>query len=455
MRSSVLALSLALAATLPAQSPMFRGAPNHTGVYPAPSRPLKGEIAWSVEIMRWDLYQTLENMDGTYVMPTTPAVEEGRLYVCAGPFFTVLDESGKQIYQIKLGGRTLASPAVGGGVAYVPTEEGKLYALNAADGKILWTCPIGGPTFLKQVDPWDVYHSSPTVVGDTVYVGSADGRIYAISTKGKERWHFQTGHVVRATPAVEGGRVFCGSFDGKVYALDAASGRKLWELDTRIKGYPWNAIQGSCAVENDLVYVGSRSAFLYAIEAATGKVRWQESHEGSWVPSSPAVQNGSAYVGQSDGSRITAVGAKGQRLWVYQAPNETFASPAIAGQVLYVAGNDNYNMKGKGSLTALDLPTGKVLWSVDGQHGPVAARRPDGVVTTSGERFALSDGALCALAPVYVGDAFWHAANDKPPASLQLEVWRIHRKRVVVTDNTHREKLVGEVCMLCIFHSVM
>jgi len=180
------------------------------------------------------------------------------------------------------------------------------------------------------------------------------------------QWHvIPTLPVVRATPAVAGGRVFCGSFDGKVYALDAATGRELWEVKTKTPGVPWNSVQGSCAVMDGLVYVGSRSCFTYAIDAATGEVRWRHSHEGNWVPSSTAVRDGIAYVGQSDGSKVTALGAKGESLWVFNAPNETFASPALAGDVLYVAGNDNYNMKGKGSLSAVDIKTGKALWTLE------------------------------------------------------------------------------------------
>jgi len=364
MRSTILALALVL--PLPAQSPMFRGDAIHAGVSTAPSQPLKGQIAWSFEAMRWELYQSLENMDGGNVWPTTPAVVDSRIYLCAGPFFYALDQAGKQIYRKQLGGRSLASPAVVGGIAYLPTEEGLLYALNAQDGRILWTCAIGGSSWLKQLDNWDVYHSSPAVSGGLVYVGSGDGRIYAIDAiSGKQKWHFQTGHVVRATPAVAQGRVFCGSFDGKVYALDAASGRKLWELNTTTKGMPWHSVQGSCAVVDDVVYVGSRSGFLYAIEAATGQLRWQESHEGSWVPSSPAVRDGQAYVGQSDGNQIVSVDAKGKRLWVHKTPSETFASPTLAGEVLYVGCNDNYNLKGKGSLCALDIKTGKALWTLE------------------------------------------------------------------------------------------
>ena len=345
---------------------MFRGDPAHTGVYAAPAKPIEGKIAWSFEAVNWDVYQTLENMDGGSVWPTTPAVADGRIYFCAGPFLFVLDEAGKEIYRASLGGRSLSSPAVSGGLAFVPTDSGTLMALDIRDGKVRWNTVIGQKTLLRQVDNWDVYSSSPTVSDGVVYVGSADGCIYAVSAAdGKERWRFQTQHVVRATPAVANGRVFCGSFDGKVYALDAATGKALWVVDTKTPGVPWNSVQGSCAVSEGLVYVGSRSSFFYGIDAALGTVRWRHSHEGSWVPSSPAVRDGVAYVGQSDGSKVTAVNAKGECLWVFNAPNETFASPALAGDVLYVAGNSNYDLHGKGSLSALDIKTGKALWTLE------------------------------------------------------------------------------------------
>ena len=64
-------LALALVLPLTAQSPMFRGDATHAGVSAAPSHPLKGQIAWSFEAMRWELYQSLENMDGGNVSPTT------------------------------------------------------------------------------------------------------------------------------------------------------------------------------------------------------------------------------------------------------------------------------------------------------------------------------------------------------------------------------------------------
>lgn len=366
MRSiSLLAVSL-IAPALLAQSPMFRGDPAHTGVYAAPSHPLEGKIAWSFESLNFDLYKTLENMDGGFIAPTTPAVVGGRIYFCTGPFFFALDLEGKQQYRIKLPGRTLASPAVVDGVAFVPADDGKLYALEAATGAVKWTATIGAPTYLRQIDNWDVYQSSATVADGVVYVGSTDGRIYAIAARdGKELWHFATQHVIRATPAVAAGRVYCGSWDGFVYALEAKTGALAWKTDTRVDGVPWNSVQGSCAVVDSIVYVGSRSTFTFALDASSGKVLWQHGHDGGWVPSSPAVRDGLCYVGQSDGSKAVAIDATGKRLWAYSAGNETFGSPALAGDVVYFAGNDNYNLSGKGSVSAVNIKTGQALWRLE------------------------------------------------------------------------------------------
>ncbi len=362
-------LSILAGFTVPAllaQSPMFRGNAAHTGVYAAPSHPLEGKIAWSFETLNWDSYKVLEDMDGGFIWPTTPAVVDGRLYFCVGPYFFAIDHEGKQVYRVRLDAQSLASPAVMNGLAYVPGDDAKLRALDIKDGSVRWAASMGQRNFLRQVDDWDVYMSSPAVAEGVVYVGSVDGGIYAFAAAdGREKWHYQTKHVVRATPAVANGRMFCGSFDGCVYALDASTGREAWKFSTKLPGSPWNSVQGSCAVVDGIVYVGSRSTVLFALDAGTGKTVWRHSHDGSWVPSSPAVRDGIAYVGQSDGSKLMAVGADGKRLWAFDAPNETFSSPALAGDVVYIGGNDNYNMKGKGSLCAVDIKTGKALWKLE------------------------------------------------------------------------------------------
>lgn len=366
MHSRLILVVLLTVTSVAAQSPMFRGNPAHTGVYAAPTHPIDGKLAWSFDALTWDDYKVLENMDGAFIWPTTPAVVGDRIYVAVGPYLLCLDPAGKLVYRVRLPGGTLASPAVADGTLFLPVASGQLVAVNASDGAQRWTAPIGSGGFAQFVDAWDVYRSSPCVADGAVFVGSTDGRIYAFDARtGREKWHFQTRHVVRATPAFADGRVFCGSFDGHVYALDAKTGKLAWDFNTKTDGVPWNNVQASCSVADGVVYVGSRSTFLYAIDAASGVMRWKQGHDGSWVPSSTAVRDGTTYVGQSDGNKIVAADRTGKTLWTFDAPNETFASPALAGDTLYVAGNDNYNLKGKGSLCALDAASGKLRWKLE------------------------------------------------------------------------------------------
>jgi hypothetical protein len=54
------------------------------------------------------------------------------------------------------------------------------------------TLPAG--TVTKIFSAGDEMNSSPSVAGNTVYVGSVNGKLYAIDTvSGEKRWEFQTG----------------------------------------------------------------------------------------------------------------------------------------------------------------------------------------------------------------------------------------------------------------------
>ena len=65
----------------------------------------------------------------------------------------------------------ISSPAVVDGVAYVGSEDQKVYAFSTADGTKFWEFKTQG-----KVD------SSPTVVDGVVFVGSFDKSLYALAT---------------------------------------------------------------------------------------------------------------------------------------------------------------------------------------------------------------------------------------------------------------------------------
>jgi glucose dehydrogenase len=113
-----------------------------------------------------------------------------------------------RVWSYTAGGAVASSPAVAGGVVYVDSFDGNLYALNAFTGQELWSDATGGG------------YSSPAVVGGVVYVGSSDDDVYALNAAtGAELWSYTTGSYVSSSPAVAGGMVYVGSYDDNLYAF--------------------------------------------------------------------------------------------------------------------------------------------------------------------------------------------------------------------------------------------
>ena len=167
------------------------------------------------------------------------------------------------------GGPVISSPAVAGGVVYVGSNDGFLYAFDAKGGAgcDLFTCvprwrgATGGPV-----------SSSPVVAGGLVFVGSWDGKLYAFDrnhcaaarTCGPT-WVGNTGGPVMSSPTVANGVVYVGSSDGRLYAFNAGgcnapggSCAPMWRTFTS------GPVSSSPTVASGLVYVGSENRRLYA-----------------------------------------------------------------------------------------------------------------------------------------------------------------------------------------------
>ncbi len=237
-----------------------------------------------------------------------------------------------------IGSYIYSSPAVVNGVVYVGSNDGNLYALDAASGSKKWIYHTGASI-----------SSSPAVINGMVYVGSDNGNLYALdAASGSKKWFYQTGNDIFSSPAVVNGMVYVGSWDGNLYALDAASGVKKWAFQTA------TGISSSPAVVNGVVYVGSDNGNLYAFDAASGRPKWVFHTEAS-ISSSPAVANGVVYVGSADHNLYALDAASATKKWTFPTGNYIESSPAVANGVVYVGSDD-------GSLYALDAASGTKKW---------------------------------------------------------------------------------------------
>jgi outer membrane protein assembly factor BamB len=405
---------------------MFRGNLAHTGVYNAPGVPKFSKIKWK--------FQT-----GGQVI-SSPAVANGTAYTAStdGNLYAVDLESGTQKWKLALGVSATASPAVDQGVVYLGTYSGRFYAVDAVTGKLKWKFQTEGerrfagkhlhgsePSGETMPDPFDCYLSSPAVWGGAVYFGSGDGNVYALdAATGTLKWKFHTGDVVHASPAISDGTLFIGSWDSYFYALDAASGKEKWRFKTGEDHDIYNqvGIQSSAAVMDGAVYFGCRDSNFYALDATTGQKKWAFNNKGSWVITSPAVQDGKVYFATSDSATLYAMDAKsGAPIFSLNYNHwPLFSSPAIAGGMLYIGIN-------QGKLLAVDLTSRKLAWTFETdasrQNGP-ALTMPDGSPNyqvafgdnfydsmVAGVRKMMSVGAMLS-SPVVVNEVIYVGSTD-------------------------------------------
>lgn len=167
---------------------------------------------------------------------------------------------------------------------------------------------------------FDESGSSPVIADGVLYIGSADGAVYALDpATGETKWRFQTGESL--SPAASGGQIITvpkatSAVDQMVAGIKAAEKQKEQGI-RRVDMTP--------AVENGTVFVGSGDHSFYAIDAATGKRKWSydigyamaSSSNSSFPVPPPVVKDGTLYFATGDG--LHAIDAlTGKRKWLFE-----------------------------------------------------------------------------------------------------------------------------------------
>jgi len=273
--------------------------------------------------------------------------------------------TGQKRWSFRAGGPIRTRATVSSADLYFQADDGFLYKLATASGEVRWRVrvvqkPIDRLPFDNPKSRYDRFGSDVTVAGGRLYLGTHDGRLVAVDpAQGEVAWEFASGDSVLAAPAVEGDRVFFGSFDGHVYALEAATGRPVWKRDTR------GAVVSTPALVGDRVVVGNRSYDLVGLDARTGEPAWTRYIWFSWVESSAAVRDGVVYVGSSDAAAVYAFDARsGDRRWKTDVYGWAWGQPALTDARVYAgtASQKDYLAGHKGLVVAMDRATGRPAW---------------------------------------------------------------------------------------------
>ena len=198
-----------------------------------------------------------------------------------------------------------------------------LKRLDARTGVLLWTV---------ETDSFVVGTPAASLDGRTIFVGSIDSRVYAINAAdGRVKWRRKTGGPVEAGVVVRKSLVLAGSHDGSVHALGALKGEPRWTADC---GAPVHAL-----LQESGRLLASTFQGVRAFDPDDGAARWT-SDAPAGVRWSRAVAAGDEVVVAGSDLKLYALGfGDGRPRWVHASAN-FLQAPASSDGVLYAVSRD-------------------------------------------------------------------------------------------------------------------
>jgi polyvinyl alcohol dehydrogenase (cytochrome) len=304
---------------------------------------------------------------------------------------------------------------------FQPSVNGKLNAADAPRLKLKWSFGFPGARAVS---------GQPTIVAGRVFVSSDNGYVYSLdAATGCVYWSFKADGAVRSAVVIErtaAGKPFAAFFGdarANAYAIDATTGTQIWK--THVDEHATARITGGVRFFEGRVYVpvasgeeGSGGAANYpcctfrgsvvALNAETGKQAWKT----YVIPDEP---------------KPTTKNAAGTQLF---APSgaAVWNSPTIdvKRRALYVGTGNAYSAPAAATsdaLVAMDLDTGRILWSVQESpndvwlstciQNPGPTCGPDHDLSSSPILRTLPDGSTLVIAGQKSGNVWAHDPDKK------------------------------------------
>lgn len=225
-----------------------------------------GEIVWSKEIS--------SGVDS----PATLANNIAYLGTQNAEMVALDWRNGEEIWRFQARGSLEGRPSYYEGMLFFVDSNEVLYALNVADGSLLWDYQRSAPEFFTIKGS-----GIPLIVGDSVYVGFADGVLVELNrATGEEQWAVYLGDESGEFGDIDlpilhdQQRLIVTSHAGGVHGIERATGAVLWRL-------PFDNVVGVIK-EGGFLFGATATGRVFAARAADGEIFWESRLDENSVP---------------------------------------------------------------------------------------------------------------------------------------------------------------------------
>src|SRR5437016_5498733 len=291
------------------------------------------------------------------VVYASPVVTDGYVFIPSydGKLYALDEYTGSLIWSFTTGSNIIATPAVGNGMVYLASEDFTLYALDENTGSVIWRISnvarvVSAPVLADGILFYGTLYSPSAGRAEFLAVNPQDGTVL---------WRKNVDDYIEGSASVSNGRVFFGKGvinPAVVMARNETNGYSIWNYSTAPLA---TTITGAPALAYGNVYVGLDSNRFLALSQATGGLVWSFNTPNGSNATTPAIYNGVVYFGTGRGIVYARNATTGVQIWSYTTPTggAVTSSPALAlgSKTLFFGSNDRY-------MYALNVVTGTFLW---------------------------------------------------------------------------------------------
>jgi outer membrane protein assembly factor BamB len=232
------------------------------------------------------------------------------------------DRSGKSLWKAQVSGEVLAPPAVLEGIVVVRVGDGRVYGLDASNGRQKWIYQRSAPPLSVRT------HAGVTAARGAVFVGFPGGRLVGISlSNGNVGWEavvalprgtteLERVADITSWPVLDGQQVCAVAYQGRVACFDAARGTPVWARDV-------SSVAG-LAIDERNVYVTDDKNAVVGLDKANGASLWRQDKLAGRNVSGPLALGRYVIVGdvegyvhvmsRDDGSFVARIATDGSRI---------------------------------------------------------------------------------------------------------------------------------------------
>ena len=319
-------------------------------------------------------------------LPLSPPSSEISSYRETGTFseFPIGDEKWTSVISDE---QLISSPILVKDVIYVvmgrTSGQGRIKALNAFDGSLLWEYALQG-----------VSDFSPVVADEMIFISLRSGLVQTLDRhNGRFLWSFQAESFMYGPPIIEEGILYLASV--RIYALDAATGEVRWTQKV-----PRDVSSHLELSEEVLAFIGFDGA-VRLLDTANGKPKLEYP---IWFPTSgKLLASGNRLIVGGANTHVIAIDMRSvdlpfekiirswwARLWLWgMAPTPSsprgylWHNSSLKGvepnpftadkNFVYVGIKDSKSLDSGGQIVALGIDDGEFIWKTFLDSFPISA----------------------------------------------------------------------------------